>query len=91
MAIGAIDQDCIAQWDVESVFNNRCRYQYVGFVAHERKHDFLKFPLRHLAVPHNHARSRNQFLELGRDLVDTLHPIVDKIYLTTALQLVLNR
>ena len=90
-AIGAIDDDGIAERNVETVLDDGRGHQNVGLVMHELQHHFFQFAFRHLAVSHDDARPRDQFLQLGRDLPDALHAIVHEIDLAAAVEFLLER
>ena len=49
-AVGAIDQDGVAERNVEAVLDDGGRDQDVGFVMHEFQHHFFQFAFRHLPV-----------------------------------------
>jgi len=86
-----IDQDCIAQRNVEAVFDNRRRDQNVGFVMHEFQHHFFQLPFTHLPMPHSNARLWSHGLNLGRNLPNRIDAVVDEINLAAAVQFLLNR
>ena len=90
VAVGAIDDDGVAQRDVEPVLDDRGRHQDVGLVAHEGQHDALQLALRHLAVADQDARLRRHLAQLVGDVVDALHAIVHEVDLPAALQFFLD-
>ena len=91
MAIGAVDEDGVREWDVEAVFDDGRRYQHVVFVVHKGEHHALELALAHLAVTDDHARRWDEFLDLGGDFVDGLDAVVHEVDLAAALQLDLDR
>src|SRR5690349_8675893 len=91
MPVSAIDENCVAQRDVEAVFDDCRRNQHISFVAHEAEHHFFQLAFRHLSMADDHARSRNQFLNFGSYLVDAFYAVMDKVSLSAAFQLMLNR
>ena len=52
---------------------------------------FSSSPSRHLPVADDDARFRHQFLQLGGDLPDAVHAVVDEIDLAAALEFLLDR
>ena len=89
-AVGAIDEDGVAERDIEAVLDDGGRDQDVGFVMHELEHHFFQFAFRHLAVTYDDARSRHQRLELGGDLPDAVHAVVHEVNLAAALEFLLD-
>ena len=88
--VGAIDEDRVAERDVEAVLDDRGGHQNVGFVMHELQHHFFQFAFRHLSVPDDDARLRHEFLQLGGDFPDALHAVVDEVDLAAALEFLLD-
>ena len=57
-SIGPVDQDGVAQRNVETVLDDRCRYQNIGLVMHELQHHSFELRFAHLAVANHDARLR---------------------------------
>ena len=57
---------------------------------HKLQHHFLQLRFRHLAVPHENARLRDQFLQLRPNLPDRVHPVMNEVHLPAAFQLLLD-
>ena len=66
MAVGAIDDDGVAQRNIQSVFDDRRSNEDVGLVAHEVEHDLLQFAFAHLSVADDDARLRHQLAASSR-------------------------
>ena len=90
MPIGSIDKNGVAEWNVEPILDDGCSYQDVRFVPHEGEHHLLQFSFRHLTVTDDHASTWHEFLNLGSDFIDTLHPVVDEVDLTSAFEFVFD-
>src|SRR5215472_10654910 len=90
MAIGAIDDDRVAERDVEAILDDGGRDQYVGLVTHEGEHDALQLALRHLAVADQYAGFRDHLANLVSDVVDAVHAVVHEVDLSAAFQLFLD-
>ena len=90
-AVGAVDQDRVAERDVEAVLDDGGGDEDVGFVMHEAEHHFFEFGLAHLAVADHDVCLRNQFLQLGGDLPDALDAVVDEVDLAAAFEFLLDR
>src|SRR5208283_975470 len=86
MPVGAIDDDGVAQWNIETVLDDSGRNQDVGLMPHEGEHNTLQFALRHLTVAHQDARLRSHLADLVRDLIDALYPVMHEVDLPAALQ-----
>ena len=56
-AVGAIDDDGVAEGNVESVFDDGGGDQDVGLVMHEFEHHFFEFAFAHLPVADGDARA----------------------------------
>src|ERR1700694_3426396 len=91
MAVGAVDDDSVAQGNVEAVLNDGGRDQDIGFMAHKGHHHFFQLALGHLPVTGQDPGLRQHLLDFGSHLVDRLNPVVDKVGLPAALQFVLQR
>src|SRR5258708_738601 len=89
--VGAVDQNRVAQRNIEAVLDDRGRNQYVGFVVHEFQHHFFQFAFRHLSVADDNSGFRNKRLDLGGNFPDGVHAVVDEIDLAPALQFLLDR
>src|SRR2546422_3169383 len=89
-SISPVDQNRVAQWDVEAVLDDRGRHQYVSFVMPEFQHHFFQFAFRHLAVADGDSGARNQFLKLGSDFPYRVHTIVNEIDLAASVELLLE-
>ena len=88
--LGAADEDGVAEWDIEAVFDDGSGDENVGFVMHEFEHHFLQFPFRHLTVAYDDARPGHEFLQLGGDFPNGVHAVVHKIDLAAALEFLLE-
>ena len=60
VAVGAVDDDGVAQRDVEPVLDDGGRHQHVGLVPHEGQHHLFQLAFAHLPVAHEDARPRHQ-------------------------------
>src|SRR6266478_1438360 len=89
--VGPIDDDRVAQRDVESVLNNRGRDQDVGFVMHKFQHYSFQLPFAHLSVADCNPRIWNHRLKLGRNLPDRVDAVVDEINLAAAVEFLFDR
>ena len=90
VAVGAIDDDGVAQRNVEPVLDDGGGDQDVGLVPHEGQHHALQFALAHLAVADENARLGHHLANLVGDVVDALHAVVHEVHLPAALQLLLD-
>ena len=70
MALGAVDQDCIREWNVEAVLDDGCGNEHVELVTHEGEHDFFEVVLAHLAVGDGDTGRRHKLLNARGDFVD---------------------
>ncbi len=90
-AVGTVNQNRVAERNVEAVLDNRGSDENVGFVMHELQHHFFQFGFSHLAVADDDARLRDQLLQLGGDFPDALHAVVHEVNLAAALEFLLDR
>src|SRR5208282_3390195 len=84
--VGAIDDDRVAQRDVEAVLDNRGRDQDIGFVMHEFQHHFFQLTFAHLPMADRDTRARGQCLNLGGNLPDGVDAVVYEINLAAAVE-----
>src|SRR3984957_1491205 len=89
-AVGTVDQDRVAERNVEAVLDDRGRNQNVGFVVHEFQHHFFKFTFRHLPVADDDPGCGDENLELGRYFEDGVDAVVDEINLAAAFEFLLD-
>ena len=89
--IRAVDQNRVAERDVETVFDDRGGDQNVGFVMHEFHHHFFEFAFRHLSVANDDSRFWHQRLKFCGDLPDRVDPVVYEINLAVAFEFLLHR
>ena len=85
-AVGTVNQDRVAQRDVETVFDDCGGDEDVGFLVHEFEHHFFEFAFRHLSVADDDARGGNECLNLGGDFPDGVDAVVNEIDLAAALE-----
>src|SRR4029077_9309691 len=90
-AVGAVDEDCVAERNVETVFDDCGGNENVGFVMHEFQHHFFEFAFRHLSVADDDSRRWNEGLKFGRDFKDGIDAVVYEINLAAALEFLLDR
>src|SRR5690606_16648244 len=86
-AVGAIDDDGICCRHIDAAFDDRRAQQDVEAAVVEIEHDLLELTLGHLAVPDTYGRFRNQRANTFGDAFDVLHPVVDEVDLSSALDL----
>src|SRR5437016_11895116 len=79
MPVGPVDENRIAEGDVQAILDNGRSHENVGFVMHEFEHPLLQLCFRHLPVSDGYARSRYPLLELGSDFPDTLHSVMNEV------------
>ena len=85
-AVGAVDQDRVAERDVEAVFDDGGRDENVGFVVHEFQHHFFEFAFGHLSVADDDAGFGNESLDFGGDFPDGVDAVVNEIDLAAAFE-----
>ena len=90
MPVRAIDDDGVAEWNVETVLDDGCGHQDVGLVPHEGQHDALQFGFGHLAMADQDARFGHHLADLVGDVVDALDAIVHEVDLAAAFQFFLD-
>src|SRR5208282_855895 len=77
--VGPIDDDRVAQRDVEAVLDNRGRDQDVGFVMHEFQHHLFQLPFAHLPMAHGDTSVRGEGLNFGGNLPYGVYAVVHEI------------
>ncbi len=90
VAVGAVDDDGVGERDVEAVLDDGGGDEHVVLVVHEGEHDALELGLGQLAVADDDAGVRDEFADLGGELVDGLDAVVDEVDLAAALELHLD-
>ena len=89
-AVGAVDDDGVAEGDVESVLDDGGGNQDIGFVMHEFEHHFFQFAFAHLPVAYGDAGARHERLQLGGNLPDRVYAVVHEINLAAAIKFLLD-
>ena len=88
--VSAIDDDGVAEWNVQTVFDDGCGQQDVGLVPHEGQHHALQFGFGHLAMADQYARFGHHLADLVGDVVDALDAVVHEVDLAAAFHLFLD-
>ena len=90
-AIGAIDDDGVGIRNIESALDDRGAYEDVDFSRHKTLHDGFEFIRVHLPVADIHPRLRTKFRDPVAHFLDRHDAVVQKIDLTLALELAIDR
>ena len=89
--IGPVDNHGIRCGNIDPVLNDRRTDQQVGLPFDEIKHDLFQLFFRHLAVANTDFRLGDQPAQEIGHRIDRLHPVMDKIHLSTATQFAQDR
>src|SRR5207244_5169799 len=90
-AVGAIYDDGVRVWDVETAFDDGGANEHVDFSSDETRHHFLELVRVHLAVADLHACLRDKIDNLFAHALDCLDAVVQKINLTLTFELAIDR
>ena len=89
--VGAIHDDGVGGRHVDARLDNGGGNEDIRFPVEEfQHHSFQRFRV-HLAMGHDDAGFRHQFLEPGAHPLHGLHPIVDKVGLSASTEFAKNR
>ena len=76
--LGVIDDNGVGIRNVDTAFDDTCRYQYVVFVVHEVENLLFQFFRFHLSVCYTDTGIGNFPFHQGFYLVDILNTVVDE-------------
>src|SRR5260370_42667757 len=90
-AVGAVDNDRVRIWNVETAFNDGGANKNIDFSGHETRHHFLELVRIHLAVTDLDARLGNKIDNAFAHALDGVDTVMQKITLTLTVKLTIHR
>ncbi|OLN24802.1 hypothetical protein DVDV_3911 [Desulfovibrio sp. DV] len=87
--MGVVHDKRIGPGKIQARFDDRGAHKDVGLAMPEAVHGLFQGGFRHLAVGHGHLGPGSQGLDVGRDVLQALHPVVDPKDLPLAFQFAL--
>src|SRR5260363_25107 len=89
--VGAVNQNRIRAWHVNTGFDNRRAYQHIRALRHKIAHHPFERALVHLAVRHQNTRLWQQRFKRFAARIDGFYFIVQKVDLPAALEFAQRR
>src|SRR5260370_11599408 len=90
-AVGAVDNDSVCIWNVETAFNDGSANKHIDFSGDETRHHFLELVRIHLAVTDLDPRLGNKIDNAFAHALDGVDAVMQKINLTLTFELTIDR